>query len=211
MDYWYHGTMEHFSKWGNPPNKSKYTQGLYPHSFVSLTKDKVLANNAGEKFGGLCRAKLHEEAKVLDLRVPSDDNIEHWKMVKSSDVGRHHSYALSFDLWLIACRNGTILRLHSTNDKLLSPLEEQMRIANSEKYPIKQRKEARLKVHNFTRKWIDTVMNPAQKLGYHAVICSEMDSRRPSGPAASLNLHVFNVNMLTDPEWVSMPDVSHVR
>lgn len=210
MEFWYHGTEEHFSKWGDPPVKSKYKPELHPHPFVSLKKDKILATDAGENSGGLCRAKLHDGARVLDLRIQSDDNIELWNAVKASEIGRYHSYIQSFDLWLLMCRNGKILRFQSDYDRLVAPLEMQMMIANSETHPFRQRQEAFLQVQNFTRRWINTVITPARQLGYHAAICSEFNSDHPSGPMDCLNLYVFNVNILTDPEWLSLPHVSRI-
>ncbi|MDR3579162.1 MAG: hypothetical protein P4L44_04260 [Oryzomonas sp.] len=208
MDFWYHGTQEYFDKWGDPPVKSKYKPELHPHPFACLTKDMVLAKCASEGSGGLCRANLCKNAHVLDLRDHSNDNVKVWEAARASEIGKHHIYVQSYDTWLQACRSGEILRLVAPiNDELSIRLEKYIEIAFSRKHPFEQRNEAHLEVQNFTRRWINTVITPARQFGYHAVICNEIDTRRPSGPTACLNLHVFNIKMLSDPEWVSIPDI----
>ncbi len=67
-EYWYHGTNQYFDAWEHPPIASKYKKELFPHSFISLSKDRILTADAGKAANGLCRSLLKAEAKVLDLR-----------------------------------------------------------------------------------------------------------------------------------------------
>lgn len=212
MKFWYHGTPEYFEKWNPPPVKSKFNQGLHPHPFVCLTRDMALAEGASEGTGGLCRSELKPNARILDLHVHSNDNIEVWKTVRTSKVGMRHLLLRSYNSWLEACRSGYVLRfLTSEHDELGIRLSTLTEIAHSEKYSLEKRRAAYWEVHNFTRQWINTVILPARQYGYHAVICNEIDTRSSLVPKTSQNIHVFNVEMLTDPEWLSVPDISRMK
>lgn len=206
IDYWYHGTEEYFLEWATPPTTSKYKPELQPHPFISLTKDMQLARGAGEICGGLCRAKLVDSAKVLDLRQKSDVTKEHWTRLIKKDIARHHALVQSFETWINACSTGEILRLHTKNQELGSRLGHLQKIANDGSTPIKERARAHQEVQNFTRRWIDDVITPAKELGYHAVICAEVDRYRAGGAKSCLNLYVFAPEAITPPEWVTDPN-----
>ena len=75
-NFWYHGTNEYFENWLQPPISSKYKPGFLPHSFISLTEDKQLAEITGNIANGLCQCSLAESAKILDLRHKTE-SIEH--------------------------------------------------------------------------------------------------------------------------------------
>lgn len=203
--YWYHGTNEHFTQWAVPPAITKYKAALHPHPFLSLTKDLVLAKGAGEASGGLCRAKLINTAKVLDLRQMSEHVRRHWELVVRTDLGRHHALIQRFDSWAQACISGEVLRLHTFNQEILSMCGPLGALAKNRSVPIQVSNKAHLDVQNFTRLWINAVISPAKQLGYQAVICAEVDRERPS-PKGSLNLYVFDPQALTAPEWASVPD-----
>jgi len=206
MDYWYHGTDEHFLAWAHPPRTAKYKPELRPHAFISLSKDIELARSAGKICGGLCRAKLMDSANVLDLRQKSSATEEHWKCLLKEDLAKLHTLVQDFDSWVEACSTGEVLRLHTTNDELRNRLEPMQRIAKDRSAPLKMRAYAHQEVQNFTRQWIDCVMAPAKELGYQAVICAEVDRYRPGGKKACLNLYVFDPEAITPPDWVSVPD-----
>ena len=206
MDYWYHGTDEHFVAWEHPPRTAKYKPELPPHAFISLSKDIVLARNAGEICGGLCRAKLMDSAKVLDLRQKSSATKEHWQRLLENDLAKIHTLVQDFDSWIEACSTGEVLRLHTTNDELKNRLGVMQGIANDATEPLRNRARARLEVQSFTRQWIDCVMAPAKEAGYQAVICAEVDRYRPGGKKACLNLYVFDPDAITPPDWMSVPD-----
>ena len=206
MDFWYHGTDEHFSAWGEPPLLSKYKPELTPHHFISLSKDQELATCAGETSTGLCRSKLVESANILDLRSRSDDVELVWKQVVVSDIGRIHMLAKSLESFVQACVSGEILRLQTTDQRTLARLIPLQALAQNPATPIIQKMKAHLEVQNFTRQWIESVISPAKHLGYQGVICAEIDRYRPQGPKACLNLYIFDPRALTTPEWLSVPD-----
>ncbi len=206
MDYWYHGTEEHFLVWAPPPITPKYKPELHPHPFISLTKDMQLARGAGEICGGLCRAKLVDSAKVLDLRQKSDATKEHWTLLVKKDLARHHALVHNFETWINACSTGETLRLHTKNQELAKRLGHLQQMANNGSIPIKERAHAHQEVQNFTRRWIDDVITPAKELGYQAVICAEVDRYRAGGAKACLNLYVFAPAAITPPDWVTVPD-----
>ena len=205
MDYWYHGTEEHFLAWAPPPIAPKYKPELHPHPFISLSKDMGLARRASEICGGLCRAKLVDSAKVLDLRQKSDATEEHWKLLLKKDLAKHHVLVQSFDSWIDACSTGEVLRVHTTNPELGSRLRRLQEVSNNQLFPIRERAHATQEVQNFTRRWIDDVITPAKGLGYQAVICAEVDRYRTEGAKACLNLYVFAPEAITPPDWVSIP------
>ena len=208
FDYWYHGTDEHFTQWASPPAKTKYKIELYPHPFLSLSKDKELAQNAGKNTGGLCRSKILLTAKVLDLRYKSADSMAHWEMVRSSTVGKHHALIQSFESWVQACTSGEVLRLHTSNEELLSRLGRLQAIYFADTSPIQEKALAHLEVQNFTRRWINDVILPAYQLGYDAVICAEIDRYRTKGAKACVNLYAFSPQALTAPDWLAIPNES---
>lgn len=162
MDYWYHGTEEHFLAWALPPITPKYKPELHPHPFISLSKDMELAKGAS-KIGGLCRAKLVDSAKVLDLRQKSVATEEHWRLLLKKDLASHHLLVQRFDTWISACSTGEVLRLHTTNQELGGRLGRLQEIANNHSVPIRERAHAHLEVQNFTRRWIDDVINRARR------------------------------------------------
>lgn len=206
MEFWYHGTDEFFTNWAQPPAVSKYKAELTPHQFISLSRDLDLAAGAGETTKGLCRAKLSASAKVLDLRVQSEDAESHWRQVVQSGVGRIHALIQDFDSFVKACESGEILRLHTADQQTLSKLEPLQAVAQNPSAPLVERAKAHLEVQNFTRQWIDDVISPAKQLGYQAVICAEIDRYRAKGPKACLNLYVFDPVALSPPEWLTVPD-----
>lgn len=188
------------------PLRLKYKPELYPHGFISLSKDGTLAEGAGGITGGLCRAKLVGSARVLDLRDKSDDALAHWQCVLGTEFGRDHALIQSFDSWVQSCTNGEVLRLHTTNQELGAKLAQLQTIAQATSSSLQHKVKAFLDVQNFTRLWIDSVITPAIRLGYEAVICAEIDSYRSTGPKACLNLYVFEPRALSAPEWLSVPD-----
>lgn len=206
MEFWYHGTDEYFTHWAEPPVVSRYKPELSPHQFISLSKDRDLAAGAGEITKGLCRSKLSASAKVLDLRVKSADAETHWRQVVQSDVGRIHELIQDFDSFVKACASGEVLRLHTADPKTLSKLGPLQAVAQSCSATLAERAKAHIEVQNFTRQWIDDVISPAKKLDYQAAICAEIDRYRPQGPRACLNLYVFDPAVLSQPEWLTIPD-----
>lgn len=206
VDYWYHGTEEHFLSWAQPPITPKYKTELHPHPFISLSKDMELAKGASEICGGLCRAKLVDSAKVLDLRQKSVATEKHWSLLLKKELARHHALVQSFDSWTKACSTGEVLRLHTTNQVLGNQLGRLQAMASNNSISIKDRTRAHQIVQNFTRRWIDDVITPAKELGYQAVICAEVDRYRTGGAKACLNLYVFAPEAITPPDWVSVPN-----
>lgn len=211
MEFWYHGTDEHFETWATPPAQSKYKPELSPHQFISLSKDRELAEGAGEVTKGLCRSKLSSSAMVLDLRVKSANSEQHWKRVVRTEIGCIHALIQTFDSFIDACTSGEALRLHTADQSVGARLGLLQATAQNPSLSPVQRTKALLEVQNFTRRWIDTVISPAKLLGYQAVICAEIDRYRPSGPTSCLNLYVFDTQALSAPEWVTVPDEKLMR
>ena len=119
MECWFHGTNEYFDAWAPPPVTTRLKPELLPHPFLSLTKDKDLAQGAGLETGGLCRAKLLPSAKVLDLRSRSGDARIVWERVRETEHGRLHAYLETFESWVDACHSGKVLRMVTRDPVLL--------------------------------------------------------------------------------------------
>lgn len=208
IDYWYHGTNEYFDTWGNPPIKSKYKPELLVHSFISLSKDQPLAKGAGNSTGGLCRSKLSHTAKVLDLTKRSDQSEEHWRLVVTSELGKSHELIQTYEGFIKACISGEVLRMHTSDRALAEHFQKTQETLQNSATPLKERAIAFQEAQNYTRNWIETVIHPAKCSGYDALICSEIDRYRDTGPKPCRNLHVFNSSMLSAPDWISIPDES---
>lgn len=211
MDFWYHGTDEYFPTWATPPAKSKYKPELFPHQFISLSKDRELAAGAGNVTKGLCRAALLASASRLDLREKSADSKAVWEHVRQTEIGRVHDLLKTYELFVGACTSGEVLRIHTDAPAVLGELEPLQKATSNLTLPISERQKAYLYVQNFTRKWIEAVIAPAKRLGYQTVICAEIDRYRLTGPTACLNLYVFDPKALLAPEWVAKPDESLMK
>ncbi len=208
MDLWFHGTNEFFSQWLLPAPVSAGNIGLLSHSFISLSKDRALAQGAGDIAGGLCSTTLAKEARVLDLRKTSPDSIQHWEMVRKTELGQKHPLTSDYNTWEKACNSGEILIFVTQDQEYEKELLKAEKIVKSSSgYSLPERQKAFLDVQNFPRKWIECVIAPGKELGYDAVICSEIDRTRVSGRKTCTNLYVFNTKVISDPSWIQKPDL----
>ena len=200
---WYHGTDEFFEFWKQPPVASRFKPELEPHTFISLTKDRVLAEGAGELEGGLCSAALSSGAAVIDLRIDSCESRKCWASIIQTEIGKCYPEIQTFKGWLDACKSGEILRPR-TKDSSLALLVE---LARRPGVPAQQRVDAFLKVQRHTRDWIELVIATGERtsLGCQAVICAEVDRYRQSGKKACTNLYVFDAAALEKPTWIFRP------
>ena len=205
MDRWFHGTDEYFVDWSPPPIQSRYKPELPPHSFISLSKDRTLAQGAGELTKGLCYCNVSQEATVIDLRRDSQESRVCWERVRASEIGRHHPFIQTYRHWLESCANGEVLRPHTTNSKVGKEQQHLIQLSNDQRLPYSVRQQAHTKAQIYQRAWIEEVMASASYLRVDAVICAEVDRYRPEGKRASTNLYVFNPDVLTAPEWLTVP------
>ncbi len=208
MDLWFHGTNEFFSSWLLPAPVSAGNTGLLSHSFISLSKDRALAQGGGDIAGGLCSATLTKDARVLDLRRKSPDSLQHWELVRKTEIGQQHALAADYNTWEKACQSGEILVLITEDQQYEKELLKAEAIVKSTSgYTLQERQKAFLDVQNFPRVWIETVIAPGKTLGYDAVICSEIDRTRASGRTTCTNLYVFNTKAISAPSWIQKPDM----
>jgi len=191
---------------GSTAVTTTYKPELHPHCFISLTKDRALAEEAGDISKGLCRSKLVAGARVLDIRRATDESKRHWESVVQTELGRHHAGIQSFEGWIQACNSGEVMRMHTTDREYGEKMVRSIKTSQDHSLPYAERQVAHLIVQNFTRQWIETLVSPAKSAGYDALVCSEIDRFRPQGPKACTNMHVFTPKALTAPEWVSKPD-----
>ncbi len=208
MDLWFHGTNEFFSSWLLPTPLSAGNTGLLPHSFISLSKDRALAQGAGDIAGGLCSATLTKDARVLDLRKKSPDSIQHWEMVRKTAIGQNHPLTSDYNTWEKGCKSGEIL-IYTTQDQQYEQelLKSEEIVRSNSAYTLQERQKAFLDIQNFPRKWIESVISPGKELGYDAVLCSEIDRTQGSGRKTCTNLYVFNTNAISAPLWIQNPDI----
>ena len=208
MDLWFHGTNEFFSSWLLPAPLSAGNTGLLSHSFISLSKDRALAKGAGDIAGGLCSATLTKDARVLDLRKKSPDSMQHWELVSKTEIGQKHPLTSDYNTWERGCKSGEILNFITEDQQYEEELLKAEKIVKSNSgYTLQERQKAFLDVQNFPRVWIESVIDPGKKLGYDAVICSEIDRTRASGRKTCTNLYVFNTNAISPPSWIQKPDM----
>lgn len=208
MELWFHGTNEFFPSWILPAPLSAGNTGLLSHSFISLSKDKAIAQGAGDIAGGLCSATLAKDARVLDLRKNSPDSMQHWKLVKETEVGKKHPLTRNYNTWEKGCQTGEILIFKTKDKQYADELQKCEEIVkSSSRFTLQERQQAFLDVQNFPRTWIESVIAPGKELGYDAVICSEIDRTRVSGRKTCTNLYVFNTNVISAPNWVQKPDL----
>ncbi len=206
MKYWFHGTNEYFVEWGQPPVRSRYKPELVVHPFVCLTKNKPLALGASEETGGLARAFLLDAARVIDYRQSTTETKTIWNELRATETGSRHPGMGSHDAWLQACKTGIALRPAMTSLEQMQDME--VFHGRTDSSPS-EKIAAALRLQNATREWINAVISPAQRLGYDAVICAETDKR--NGGTACVNLHVFNANVLSAPEWLVRPNEDDIR
>ena len=206
LDMWYHGTDEHFDSWGVPPVQARYKHELPPHSFLSLTMDRALAEGAGELGGGLCSARISATAKVLDLRASSPESMRCWTAIAATAIGRSHPSIATYSDWVASCKSGEVLRAHTSDPVAGSRWSRLIDIARDERNPLPERAAASLEVQLYTREWIETVISTAASGTFQAVICNEVDRYRPGGKRACTNLYVFDPSVLEPPRWLTMPD-----
>ncbi|MDO8827250.1 hypothetical protein [Methylophaga sp.] len=194
---WFHGTMHHFNTWGNPPLEP-HSKALIPHSFISLSSNLGYAELHKGPHGKICTAMLSPAAKTLDLRIKSPDSLLLYNKIRSTRLGSKYYGLASYTNWHNACVEGSILRFifSSRNDhpKLFAQQDIIRHSINN-----KAVSEAVIYTHNFTREWIETVISPAKKMGYDAVICNELE--KSLSPIASTQLFVFNAEYLSAPNW----------
>ena len=205
MDVWYHGTDEYFCEWSGPPAKSKYKPELFPHQFISLSKDLTLAKGAGKITNGLCSATLSDSAKRLDLREKSSAAENIWHQIRQTELGCAYANLHTFDLFVAACNSGNVLRYQTVDEALKKKLNPLYEAETNLSLSFKQQQGAFLFWQNFTRQWIDAVISPARQMGYQAVVCAEID-RRDNGPVSCVNLYVFDPKVLSAPDWITKPD-----
>lgn len=201
MNIWFHGTNDYFTEWAIPQIDAEHLPDLEPHPFISLTQDIDLAKSCGQPSGGLCQTILRSGSHILNLRLNSSHSLAIWKMIKHSELGRYHNDLESSFTWLDACASGDILRHHTDYKPLKKVHATWVMRSKDEKLSPEQREEARLKLENFKRSWINTVIMPAKDMGFQAVICAETERKR-----TSINLYVFDKKILTPPEWLQKPN-----
>ena len=208
MDLWFHGTNEFFSSWLLPAPISAGNTGLLSHSFISLSRDKALAQGAGDIAGGLCSSTLSTDARVLDLRVKSPDSMQHWELLSTTEIGKSHPLTCDYNTWEKGCKSGEILIFRTKDQQYEEELQKCEEIVRSTSgYSLEERQKAFLDIQNFPREWIENVITPGKELGYDAVICSEIDRTRPSGRKTCTNLYVFDTNVISAPNWIQKPDL----
>lgn len=208
MDLWFHGTNEFFARWLLPAPLSDGNAGLLCHSFISLSKDKALAQGAGDIAGGLCSVTLAQDARVLDLRSQSADSKLHWQQVCATKIGQKHPLTGNYTTWERGCQTGEILIFKTKDEEYANELQQCEEILKSTaNFTLQERQQAFLDVQNFPRRWIETVIAPGKDLGYDAVICSEIDRTRSSGRKTCTNLYVFNTTVISAPNWIEKPDL----
>ncbi len=208
MDLWFHGTNEFFSSWLLPAPLSAGNTGLFSHSFISLSKDRALAQGAGDIAGGLCSATLTKAARVLDLRKKSPDSMQHWELVRKTILGQKHPLTSDYSTWEKGCQSGEILIFRTEDQQYEKELLKSEKIFKSTSgYTLQERQKAFLDIQNLPREWIEGIIAPGKKLGYDAVICSEIDRTRASGRKTCTNLYAFNTNAITPPNWIQEPDM----
>jgi len=204
-ELWFHGTDEHFADWAAPPITARYKPELPPHSFISLSKDRILAEQAGELTKGLCCCRLIDETNVIDFRNDSQESRKCWEKVRISDIGREHPYIQTFRQWMEACTTGEVLRPHTTNPIVGLERQRLIQISRDPRIPQSVRQQAHTEAQVYQRAWIEIVVSSASELDVDAVICAEVDRDRPGGKRAATNLHVFNPLAITSPEWLVVP------
>ncbi len=208
MDLWFHGTNEFFSSWVLPAPLSAGNTGLLSHSFISLSKDKALAQGAGDIAGGLCSTTLTKDARVLDLRRKSPDSTQHWELVRQTKIGQKHPLTSDYNSWEKGCKSGEVLIFRTKDQQSEDELLKAEKIVKSTSgYTLQEKQKAFLNIQNFPREWIESIIAPGKKLGYDAVICSEIDRTRSSGRKTCTNLYVFNTSTISAPKWLQKPDM----
>ncbi len=196
-ELWFHGTTHHFDAWENPPTAT-LSQQVFPHSFISLSSDIEYAKLHQGLHGNICAAMLSSTAKILDLRIESADSLLLYQKIKSDHLGAQY-YGLAFySEWLAACQAGSILRFIFRSEQDHPELFAQQEIARKS-LNEKTVSAAVIYIRNFTRRWIETLIGPAKKMGYDAVICNELE--RSLHTTASTQLFVFNPECLSAPNW----------
>lgn len=195
---WFHGASRRFEHWAPPPLPPSQP-AWRPHSFVCLSRDAAYARLHRQAAGGLCRAHLRPGTPLLDLRQDSRDAAWLWQQLRQTPLGAGHQGLLSYAQWLAACRDGSVLRYLFASEQLEPQLFALQRLAATDSADALARQQARLRVQDFTRGWIEQVIGPAAQLGYAAVICNEHE---PSlGRKPSTQLFVFDVSCLSPPRW----------
>jgi len=202
-DFWLHGTRHRFEKWARPPISIKFSQALIPHSFVSLSADLKYALLHMGSHGGICFSRLLPASRTLDLRIRSDDSLLLWKKVRLTNLGSKYCGLRSAEEWHMACKTGSVLRFVFSSEKDDPELFAQQKIFQSTACDNLLRLNASIYIQNFTRRWIETVIGSVKSMGYDAVICNELE--RSISITASTQLFVFNVDYLSQPDWIALP------
>jgi hypothetical protein len=208
-DLWLHGTTHYFERWASPPILTLPSQALIPHSFVSLSADLIYAQLHMGLHGRICSARLLPKSRILDLRVRSDDSLLLWKKVRSTSLGAKYYGLRSAEEWFMACRTGSVLRFVFSSENDNPELFAQQKIAESTTSDNILKSNASIYIQNFTRRWIETLIGPIKSMGYDAVICNELE--RSINTEASSQLFVFNVECLSEPDWITLPSISNLN
>lgn len=206
MNIWFHGSNTQFSEWAIPSLENQSNPELELHPFISLTQDIEIAKGIAQADGHVCQTILRSGSHVLNLRQNSSHSLNIWKIIKHSELGRYHRDLESSFSWFDACASGDVLRHHSDYKPLKKVHNSWVLRSRDTKLSAEERAEASLKLENFKRSWINTILIPAKDMGFQAVIATETDRHRAFGPKTCTNLYVFDKKILTNPEWLDLAD-----
>lgn len=200
--FWFHGTPRKFEAWAAPPVVSARDPFLTAHSFLSLSANLEYARLHAGPHGNLCQVRVHETARVLDLREKSEASFRLWRLVRASHLGRQHAAIRTYESWYYACQRGWVLR-YFVDGQTRQPFaaEGWQVLANAGTASPALREEARWHLENFARTWIEGVIGPAARLGFDAVICPELEAQVDRAKP-SLQLFVYSADLLSDPQWM---------
>lgn len=196
MDYWYHATNEYFEKWQVKGVAPELKPELLPHSFISFTKDDEQLQGAGS---GRCRITLHPGVNVINLLEDVQFSKLLWETFRLHSFGRTHVASTSFAVWQDMCATGKILRPHLIMDGETTVWQRKL-MANTNakiKWAVQQ---------NFVRHWIEFIMRLIKLQGVDGVICNEHTYHGDNGEHSSINLYIFKPDMISPPEWITLPD-----
>lgn len=203
-EFWLHGThpsTSGFSRWQFPPPFpiEKNHPRLQSHQHIYLTEELYWAKSTCTD-AVICKAKIQEEANVLNVLDDSEGSERLRQAILKGEIGQYQTFAQDPASWAEACKSGAAMRFGSTHPhaKLTREANTHFKKWQDAQAQGRQAPESQLYLQNLTRRWIDQLATAAQQLGFDAVICREIDTRRNCAP---LVLIALADGAITQPVW----------
>ena len=201
---WFHGTDAFFDSWQVPPPPKPGEDMAVAHTALFFSSNERFAAAAGQTAHGLCSARIHTSARVLDATKPSQESETLRQQVAKNELASLGHNINNSLRWTQGWNTGETLRF-STTAAMALPYIAKIAASIARHTGLPSEAAIVIAKHNCTRGLIELICVEARKLGFDAIVGHEVDQTAGGQRLAMPWLAVLSADAITPVEWLRRP------